>query len=155
MQKLNKDLASYLLEFIDFYKYKDFFNQLYPGSYLQFYNKNLKFIQFRDRCEYRLSGMIHREDDQPAVTYLWGTKIWYQNNKIHRDNDQPAVIYLDGTKEWYKNNRLHREYDQPAIIRGTGTKEWWLNGKRHRDGYKPNIIMFDDNQYEYYNGQKC
>ena len=57
-----------------------------------------------------------------------GTKYWFKNGLLHRDNDLPAIVYTNGTKEWYKNDKPHRDNDQPAIIRANGTKYWFKNG---------------------------
>jgi hypothetical protein len=32
-----------------------------------------------------------------------GNQEWYQNGLLHRDNDLPAIIYEDGGQKWYKN----------------------------------------------------
>ena len=78
-------------------------------------------------------GQLHRENDKPAIEYVSGTKYWYYKGQIHRENDKPAVEEVNGTKEWYRKGLLHRENDWPAIEWSDGTKEWWLNGKRISD----------------------
>ena len=76
------------------------------------------------RIEYWKNGERHRDNDQPAVIWVNGTKEWYQHGKRHRDNDKPAIVRADGSKEWYQNGEHHRDNDQPAVIRIDGTK-WW------------------------------
>ncbi len=127
MQKLNKDLASYLLEFIDFTRYGKFIDILYPGSYSQFYNKNLKVLNLGDYTGYYIFENLHRENDQPAVEWSNGTKYWYKNGIKHRLNG-PAIEWSNGSKYWYKNGKLHRENDQPVIECSDGTKIWYQNG---------------------------
>jgi hypothetical protein len=43
------------------------------------------------------------------------TKHWYKNGLIHRENDKPAIEWSNGRKEWWINGKLHRENDKPAI----------------------------------------
>ncbi len=127
MQKLNKDLASYLLEFIDFNRYGKFMDILYPGCFIQFYNKHVKITIERYCTEYRLFGKLHSCHNQPAIIWSNGSKEWYKNDKLHRDCDQPATISIFGVKEWYWNGRFHRDNNQPArtcMSRG----EYWKNG---------------------------
>jgi len=54
-----------------------------------------------------------------------GTKTWYQNGLLHRDNDQPAVIRRYGNKNWFQNGKLHRDNDLPAIIHSDGSQFWY------------------------------
>jgi len=79
------------------------------------------------RC-YNSKGKLHREDD-PAVEYINGFKIWYLNGKCHR-LDGPAIEWPDGTKWWYKNGELHRE-DGPAVEYIDGSNSWYINGKEY------------------------
>ena len=60
-----------------------------------------------------------------------GTKKWYKNGLLHRENDLPAIEWVSGTKEWYQNGLLHRENNEHAIRWSNGDKEW-LNNLRHR-----------------------
>jgi len=69
----------------------------------------------------------HRENDS-AVEYIDGGKVWWFNGKRHRKNG-PAVEYASGRKEWVINGKLHRE-DGPAIEKANGDKEWWFDGKK-------------------------
>lgn len=43
----------------------------------------------------------------------------------------PAIEYVNGTRIWYQNGLLHRE-DGPAIEWFHGTKEYWIEGIRIR-----------------------
>jgi hypothetical protein len=97
-----------------------------------------------------LDGLIHRDNDLPAVIYLSGIQEWYQYGKLHRDNDLPAIIgvHLDIEehihKEWYKNGNLHRDNDKPALIHTYGTvMKWYKDGKLHRENDLPASIEFD------------
>jgi antitoxin component YwqK of YwqJK toxin-antitoxin module len=62
-----------------------------------------KFNFYGDGILYLKNGVIHRDNDLPAVILNDGIKLWYKNGEIHRDNDLPAVEYEDGSKYWYKN----------------------------------------------------
>jgi hypothetical protein len=79
--------------------------------------------------EWYKDGVLHRDNDLPAIEYSSGTKKWYKDGVLHRDNDLPAIEYSDGTKEWYKDGVLHRDNDLPAIEHSSGTKKWYKDGK--------------------------
>jgi antitoxin component YwqK of YwqJK toxin-antitoxin module len=72
-----------------------------------------------------------------------GDKSWYKNGLIHRENDKPAIEYFDGSKAWYINGQIHRENDKPAIEWKNGYKQWWINGELHRENDKPAIESAD------------
>ena len=76
------------------------------------------------RVEYRLNGILHREDG-PAVEYDNGGQ-WYVNGKQHRE-DGPATILSNGTKYWFFNSFCHR-LDGPALEYANGHKYWFVNG---------------------------
>jgi antitoxin component YwqK of YwqJK toxin-antitoxin module len=99
------------------------------------------------------AGQLHRDNDQPAVINVNGSKYWYRNGQLHRDNDQPATIDSNGTKEWYKNGQLHRDNDKPAVIYSNGSKYWYRNGQLHRDNDQPAMIYSNGSKYWYRNGQ--
>lgn len=62
-----------------------------------------------------------------------GTKRWYNAlGQRHRDNDDPAVVYVDGTRHWYQNGAFHRDNDEPALIVTDQNMQWYYRGKRHR-----------------------
>lgn len=68
----------------------------------------------------------------------FGNEQWFDSDGLlHRDNDLPAVTYRDGTQEWWVHGKLHRDYDLPAIISCDGIMEWWYEGLQHRFGDKP------------------
>lgn len=77
-------------------------------------------------------GVLHRDDDLPAVIWTNGDQFWYQNGELHRKDitgeDLPAYIGVNGDQEWYQNGDLHRENDQPALIWANGDHEWYQNG---------------------------
>jgi hypothetical protein len=105
---------------------------------------------------YQFCGLLHRDNDLPAVIQEDGTQMWYMNGKQHRDNDRPAVIWangtqiwfsddqvyranglptyvgVDGTQQWHVGHVLHRDNDLPAVIRADGSQQWWTHGKRIR-----------------------
>ena len=57
-----------------------------------------------------------------------GTTIYQLNGEVHRDEDQPAVIGVDGSKYWFQNGTRHRD-NQPAVIKANGSEYWFRNGK--------------------------
>lgn len=80
-----------------------------------------------EECFQPSEGKIHRDNDEPAILWLDGTKEWWQNGYRHRNGDKPAVIRYDGEQEWYQYGTLHR-LDGPARITTT-YKEYWERGK--------------------------
>ena len=74
--------------------------------------------------EWRLDGMLHREDG-PAVEWTDGAVCWYRKDRPHRKGG-PAYIGTEGHLEWYRNGKLHNE-DGPAVVWPDGTKEWYIN----------------------------
>lgn len=75
------------------------------------------------------NGIIHRDDDKPAVT-IQNRQYWYINGKYHRDGDKPAIIYPNGRKEWFNNGVLHRENGKPAIEDPVRGNQYWVDGKQ-------------------------
>jgi len=90
-------------------------------------NSNIVITNFNENIEYRLDGLLHREDG-PAIEWVNGDKNWYVNGKLHRE-DGPACEYANGDKVWYQNDQLHRE-DGPAVKYSDGSKYWYYEGKR-------------------------
>lgn len=91
-----------------------------------------------NRTEYLVNGILHSVNDQPAVVFADGTKIWYRYGHIHRDNDLPAIERGNELHEWWQNNRRHR-LKGPAVVKnrdGEGNeliqKEWYIHGERTR-----------------------
>ena len=89
------------------------------------------------------NGLLHRDNDLPAIIYDSGTQIWCQNGKKHRFNDLPTEIWLDCTEIWYQKGKLHRENDLPALIKPNGVQAWYQNGQYHRDNDLPALIRPD------------
>jgi hypothetical protein len=86
----------------------------------------LEKIELDSRVEYRLNGVLHREDG-PAVECTNGYKEWYKHGIYHREGG-PAIEYKNGSKSWCLNGKLHRE-DGPAIEGADEGNEWWIEGK--------------------------
>jgi protein associated with RNAse G/E len=87
---------------------------------------------------YNEDGLLHREDDKPAIIYHNGDKCWCRNGKLHRDGDKPAeVLNTIKVKTWYRDGQRHRDDRKPAVIRHTEEdgiiEEYWINGVRQPD----------------------
>ncbi len=98
------------------------------------------------------NGVVHRDNDLPAIIDKYGNKQWYQNGEHHRDHDKPAIEYANGDKKWFQNGELHRDNDLPAV-EGAYGKAWYKNGVLHRDNGLPAIISInydDGNKKEEY-----
>ena len=116
---------------------------------------NLPAIIDGDSMEWYYEDKLHRYDnDQPAVMINRPKHgafryEWFKNGLLHRDNDLPAIIDHIGNKEWYYNGVLHRDNDLPAVITYNGYKAWYVNGKNHRIR-KPAVIK-ENGDLEWYN----
>ena len=60
--------------------------------------------------------------------YKGGTQEWYLNGVLHRENDLPAVISKSGTQTWYLEGVPHRDNDLPVYICVSGIQFWYRNG---------------------------
>ena len=99
------------------------------------------------------NGVLHSFNDEPAVNFSFGPKIWYRHGHIHRDNDLPAIVYDDGSKRWYQHGQLHRDNDLPAVIFANGgCLQWWQNDELHRDNGPAIIYDSPPGNYWYQNG---
>jgi hypothetical protein len=68
------------------------------------------------RKVYRLpNGIIHRDNNKPAVIYECGLKKWYYNGKLHRKHGLPAVRHIGYIEKWYANGNLDCEHDEPSV----------------------------------------
>ena len=101
-----------------------------------------KFKNGQVRIEYKLNGVLHNEDDQPAYYYYnsdgtLSEKRWYVNGKIHREVGPAVINYISGKpyeQQYYKNGVLHN-LNGPAITLGIvlNTRfgrddEYWVDG---------------------------
>lgn len=102
--------------------------------------------------KYFSEGLLHRDDDLPAIEHSDGTKEWFFKGERHRGGGKPAIVRADGTKIYYKHNKHHRSGDLPAFEWANGTKEWWVDGIRHRDNGQPALIRHDGIETLYENG---
>jgi hypothetical protein len=89
--------------------------------------------------EWYENGVLHRDNDLPAIVYSSGSKGWLKNGLKHREHDRPALVTCGG-REWWVDGQRHRDGDNPAIINENGEREWWVKGVRHRDEDLPSII---------------
>jgi len=113
MRVLKEILLHKIIPYISYFDLDEFLDNLGISSTeitaikSKEYTRRLKCIEnprFDILKEYRLDGVLHR-DDGPAKIYANGSQIWFRNNKRHRD-DGPAVICVDGCRHWYKNGVL-------------------------------------------------
>lgn len=89
-------------------------------------------------------GLLHRENDEPAVIRKNGTKEWWFNGQHHRENDLPAIMHSLGPNIWMMHGKRHR-IGGPAV-QGPDGQQWWELGKLHRIG-GPAIDMGDYQVY--------
>lgn len=85
--------------------------------------KGWEYQEWRDRV-----GVNHREGG-PAIIDSNGF-FWMKKGLLHRDNDMPAIIYQNGTRCWFWNGKQHRGNNLPAVEYLNGEKEWWVDGIR-------------------------
>jgi hypothetical protein len=53
----------------------------------------------------KLSDEYTFEIVQDTSDEWYGAEVYKKNGVIHRDNDLPAIILPDGTKYWYRDGR--------------------------------------------------
>lgn len=106
------------------------------------HNNKLPVVVNDNRREWYNNGLLHRDNDLPAVIDRGKkVKMWYQNGVLHRSNGLPAVV-TDNSKQWYKFGVLHRDMDLPAVISmnyedETVHKKWYKDGKLYREQQHP------------------
>ena len=58
-----------------------------------------------------------------------GNKFWYKDGLLHRNDDLPAIEWANGDRYHYENGLLHRYGNLPAIVSAVGYKVWYVNGQ--------------------------
>ncbi len=100
--------------------------------------------------KYFNNGVLHRNEDQPAVIYFNDVEIYYKHGETHRNDDKPAICFADGGVKYYKNNKLHRDGDLPVDISADGTLKYYKNDNLHRDNDQPAVICYKNRCIKYY-----
>lgn len=89
-------------------------------------------LKFDDSVhQFMIGGILHRDNDLPAIVYPDGSAKWYNENKLHRDNDRPAIVFQNGTQFWFTNGMKTRVNGLPAVLWADGDVEYWLDNKFH------------------------
>ena len=99
--------------------------------------------------KYMRDGVLHRDDDLPAVIHKDGSREWWVHGKRLRwDPRNPTELRCDpstgnyevsATRIWHNiDGEIHRD-SGPAVIHFNGTKEWWKHGERYRDNGLPTV----------------
>ena len=79
------------------------------------------------------------KDIDPPTVVEHGIRKWKKDGVLHRDDDLPAVIYPDGTELYYINGQKHREGDKPAVIFPDGTESYYKHGIEYTPESKPSV----------------
>jgi hypothetical protein len=97
------------------------------------YDGGVVHLHTRDGDFWYKDGLLHRDDDLPAV---WiprlDVKEWWQNGKMHREDDKPA--YKSPTmSKWYKYGLPHRRLNPAVVINDDSINidVWYKHGKLH------------------------
>jgi len=66
-------------------------------------------------------------DKSDSKMYIneFGTKVYRNSKGEYHRLDGPALEWVDGTKIWYQEDKLHR-LDGPAIEKTNGDKFWYI-----------------------------
>ena len=113
MNELPLDIRYYIATLVAQISYKTYIRLLLiDARFRTFIWKNPKQVSLSFKIMTYEDGMstttlfdrLHSFDDEPAIIYANGTRVWCDNNEYHRDNDKPAIIYANGTQEWWINN---------------------------------------------------
>lgn len=83
---------------------------------------------------YFLNNKLHRKNG-PAFIRITELYIWVLNGVVHRDNDLPAVESFDDSLKIYFKNGLKHRLNNPAEINGKEIK-YWVNGIHYDDEEK-------------------
>jgi hypothetical protein len=155
MQNINKDIASIILAYTDYFRYGKFFDALYPGARQQCYNINIVCTVDNNTVKYKLFNKYHREDGAAYMSTSSNNTKWYFGGYLHR-LDGPANTYCcvgskTIIKEWWAHGELHRK-DGPAIEWSNGTQKWYYYGNLHRKG-GPAVTLANGIKKWYYFGQ--
>ena len=109
----------------------------YYNSEGKLHNDNGPAVVFIDGTElYYDNGLINNLKGT-AINSVDGSKIYYVKGNLHNERE-PSIDEL-GTKYWYNNGQLNRGDDLPAIETKDGDKFWFKNGLRHRENDRPAI----------------
>lgn len=75
---------------------------------------------------YQNRWVTHSLNDNPSQ--IRGTmKAWHHYGVLHRDNDEPAIDWENHKKVWYQDGRRHR-WGKPAEIYEGGKQWYYLYG---------------------------
>ncbi len=92
---------------------------------------------FDDRTEWRdlKTNLLHRIEG-PAVEWVYGDKLWYQNGDLHR-TDGPAAEYSSGNKQYFIEGVLFTEQEfksrtQPVSTQSCAGKVIEVDGKKYK-----------------------
>lgn len=120
---------------------------------------------FVEKIWYDEQGLIHRDNDLPAIEHEDGSQEWWVHGFRHRDPDpitgreRPACIHTCGNLAYLKKGKMHRsDKDEngnslPAVIYHNGTMYWAIEGKYHRtDGY---AVICKSKTINGHDWQKC
>ena len=109
---LPEDMIQEIFSHLDPLVYKDVSRKYYQ----QAKKKLTKVVKTSKETSHYYRGVLHRDDDKPAVIWSNGTRMWYQCGKLHRNGYKPAIIFSDGTKIWYRYGKLNRNGYKPVIM---------------------------------------
>jgi hypothetical protein len=76
-------------------------------------NKHGTFVILKDKIFHIETGYIYEtdpisEEDKKEIELANYCVAFRKNGLIHRDNDLPAIIFSDGVKQWYQNGKFIR-----------------------------------------------
>jgi hypothetical protein len=115
-----------------------------------------------ERIKYKVKGVLHREDDEPAkiTTYYdcngdFASEIreWYQNGERYRAQDQPCLIDTDSKGrvrrvDWTDSTDLHPH----ALCKNQGEiiAMWMKDDRLHSFDGMPSLVVYRSLEYRYY-----
>ena len=102
------NIQTLILSHLRYIDYHSFFN-LQESQLKQCLKCQSSVVQTPLKTSYLLHGVLHREDDLPAIEWADGRKEWYQYGMLHREGDMPAIEDANGKRSWYRNGRIWRE----------------------------------------------
>lgn len=92
---------------------------------IEFFNLGKKTISV---TTYYKDGLIHRDNEEPAVISEDGHIGRYTNGKPHCTFG-PAIVHSCGNELYFEDGELHNELG-PAVKYKNGYKEYWVRGRQ-------------------------
>jgi hypothetical protein len=106
-----------------------------------------EFTESYNRISWYRRGLVHRDDDKPAIVYIdlrnseisWSSSDDDRSGTFYDEND--SLLNVNGLFKWRRNGKPWRAGGRPVVVFPCGLSEWRNeNDELHRDGDDPAVI---------------